>query len=586
MVDEKVALDEVPITSPAMVMKRYSLLNLLMFFLSAIPVVWLITLYFRGAIFPLPAYGLLLLFPLSLMLWWIAWAFCAVFVARLFLSIARLLHKPREGIFNADKTDKDYRYWHLRAAIRKFGIWAVHTFPMPWMDIPAFKILGLKQEGGGTAFFDAFVDPEFLEVGDNTLFGLGSYILTSMVAGGKFILKKTRLGRYTLVGAEAVVGPGANIGDDVVHGSVSTTSVGQEMESGWIFMGQPCRKMKENKMAQTLQYKKTDVVEAGRTEAHTKVYYTKAVEAGTSIKDVHKKEVQAQMIQDGKNSDEEAGEGSRVVVPEVPKEKKQHLNYGLCIGSFIVFFFVSYVIPCIIAYLYYSMYLLPAIFTPEFSFYELIPMVTSFSMSKLIAFTTIPFAFIGLYALHLFLYIWVGRFFVRAAEKKWPVAIGVYERDFAKTGHLLKWYHYRHFIVRILKWRISHCMFPWLINWAWKFLGVAKLGKGVVLEDHFLPPELLQIDDNGYIGSGVVVGTHTVEGVFGRLVIAGAIVGKNCSIMPNALLGPGPHLEDDSHILPRGACAKAYHLRSGGYYWGIPVYKLSKSQTRKLLKGF
>ncbi|MHA1732978.1 MAG: hypothetical protein ACTSU5_13610 [Promethearchaeota archaeon] len=598
---EPVPLGEVPITTPAVVVKRYTLLNLLMFYLSALPIAWMVDGYFRGTILPVPGPFLLLLLPLEVFVWWIAWVFCAVLVARLFLGFAKLLHEPRLGVFDASRSDPEFRYWNLRACIRKFGLWAVHTFPMPWIDIPAFKLLGVKQKGGGTAFFDAWVEPENLELGDNTLFGLGSYILTSMVVGGKFISKKTRLGDFTLVGAEAVVGPGASIGNDVVHGSLAIASVDQELEDGWIYLGQPCSKMKVNKMAQVMHYKKTDVVADGRSEADTKFFYKTAGGGGEAGGRAGESPGAPERSAGAEELDGKSGtpSESRAVetaadtvetdggaVEEDGVKKKQELHYGTYVSSFLVTFTASILLPVLAFYAYYRYWLGPTlVWSPPAGPWQLVPFLGSLDLAKALCFWSIPVVFTSLYLLHVVTFVVVGKVFVSHAERQWPVQRGVYKRDFEVSGKILKYYHYRHFMVRVLKWRVSRSMFPWLVKWAWRFLGIAEIGKDVVLEDHFFPPELLTLGDNSYVGQGVVVGTHTVEGVFGRLVIAGATIRKDCTVMVNVLMGPGGDLEENSHVLPRGALAKAYKLRSGGYYWGVPVYKLSRGQARKILKN-
>ncbi|MHA1731545.1 MAG: acyltransferase [Promethearchaeota archaeon] len=270
-----VSLLEGIITTNTLPKKRYVAWYVLMIWISALPPVWIVLRFFNGKAFndPFTSAWVIFMVPILIMLLWLLWVVCAILISRVFLSIAILLHKPREGVFDRDPKDKGYKYWAIRGTIRKFGVWAAHSYPLPWLDTVAFKVLGVKQRGGGTAFFDCWVDSEFLEVGDNAMFGLGSCIMTSMVAGDKLLIKGTKIGARTLIGAGAVVAPGTVVGDDCVLGSLSTTSVGQVLEDGWIYTGVPCRKFRENDLKDRLHYKETDVVRENLSEEDVQNWY-------------------------------------------------------------------------------------------------------------------------------------------------------------------------------------------------------------------------------------------------------------------------------------------------------------------------
>ncbi|MHA1732784.1 MAG: DapH/DapD/GlmU-related protein [Promethearchaeota archaeon] len=242
-------------TTNTLAMKRYVVVYLAMLWFSLLPSAFLAIRYLQPRLVTGNYFDpwFLLMFPFQVLFWWLIFVFMAIFVARVFLWVVNLFHKPREGIFERSKADKDYRYWSLRGTIKKFAFWATHTFPLPWLDIVAFKVFGVKAKGG-TAFFDCWVDSEFIEIGDNTLLGLGAVVLSSMIVGDKLVIQRVKIGNHNLIGAHTVVAPGTVVGDNVVLGALSTTSVGQVLESNWIYTGVPARKFKENKYAKDHDY--------------------------------------------------------------------------------------------------------------------------------------------------------------------------------------------------------------------------------------------------------------------------------------------------------------------------------------------
>ena len=162
-------------------------------------------------------------------------------------------YPPKQGIFLRDKSSKDYRYWSLRAVIKKFALWISHNSPLPWADILAFRLFGNKVSFK-TAVFDAWVDAEFLKVGNNTLIGQGAVIMSSMVTQEFLIIKEVIIGKDCLIGAHSLVSPGTIIGDGVVLGALSSTNINQELEAGWVYMGTPAQKFKESKFHEDVQF--------------------------------------------------------------------------------------------------------------------------------------------------------------------------------------------------------------------------------------------------------------------------------------------------------------------------------------------
>ncbi len=242
-----------PGTTNTLVSKRYLILHLLIIWICSILPAYMMIRHFAVWDFKnFPDWSVakqvefFTLLPFYMFLWYGAWVIGAIFTAAIFLQIIKLMHKPREGFFPRDYKDKDFRYWSLRATVKKFAIWLSHNFWVPWLDLLAYKLFGVKVQGK-VALFDAWVDTEFIKLGKNCTVGQGSVIMGAMLTRDWLIIKTTVLEDNTVVGGYSIVSPGTIIREGTVLGGGSATMVGQELESGWVYMGLPAKKFKENK---------------------------------------------------------------------------------------------------------------------------------------------------------------------------------------------------------------------------------------------------------------------------------------------------------------------------------------------------
>jgi carbonic anhydrase/acetyltransferase-like protein (isoleucine patch superfamily) len=165
--------------------------------------------------------------------------------AKILLLIVNLIHKPREGVFVKDRADKDYRYWSLRNTIKKWPIWISHKFPFPFMDNICFKMFGVKTRYSNS-LFEGWVDTEFIEFGKNIVIGQGAVIQSAVIVGNLFIIRKTIIEDNAMVGTQSIVMPGTHMKKNSILGAHSMTTVGQELEENFIYLGGPAKKFKKN----------------------------------------------------------------------------------------------------------------------------------------------------------------------------------------------------------------------------------------------------------------------------------------------------------------------------------------------------
>lgn len=82
---------------------------------------------------------------------------------------------------------------------------------------------------------------------DNKLFpgGLPTIIGDDVTVGHKALLHACRVGNRCLVGMAATVLDGAVLEDDVIVGAGSLVPMGKHLESGYLYMGSPVKKVRE-----------------------------------------------------------------------------------------------------------------------------------------------------------------------------------------------------------------------------------------------------------------------------------------------------------------------------------------------------
>ncbi|TXT65438.1 MAG: hypothetical protein BAJALOKI3v1_100009 [Promethearchaeota archaeon] len=233
-----------PFTTNVLVKKRYLLFYLFLFWVALFTIQFEFWIYYHYLSTEIILFYVLL--PFLLIFLYISSVFVSLLFAKFLLFCVNLIHKPREGVFLRDKNDIDYRYWSIRNTIKKWPVWLSHKFPFPFLDNLCFKMFGVKTRFKNS-LFEGWVDTEFIEFGENVTVGEGSIIQSALIAGNLFIIRKTEIGNNVEIGSHAILMPGTKIGDNCIVAASSTTTVGQELESGWIYLGVPATKFKKNR---------------------------------------------------------------------------------------------------------------------------------------------------------------------------------------------------------------------------------------------------------------------------------------------------------------------------------------------------
>ena len=235
-----------PFTSLVLVKKRDLIYHIFLIWISIIPVAleyWVYWQLLWDYDRPLHFYIFL---PLLGFVMYLTVVFTAMVFAKILLILINSIHKPKEGVFLRDPSDKDYRYWGLRNVIKQWPFWLTHRFPFPFLDNLAFKLFGVKTKFSNS-LFEGWIDTEFIEFGKNVVVGQATYIQSTMIIGNLLIIRKTTIDDNVRIGAQCMIMPGTHIGKNCILNAWSATIVGQELEDGWIYLGGPAQKFKKNR---------------------------------------------------------------------------------------------------------------------------------------------------------------------------------------------------------------------------------------------------------------------------------------------------------------------------------------------------
>ena len=235
-----------PFTPTVLVKKRYLVFYIFLIWISTIAVLLEFWFYWQWLWNPIRPIHFYVFLPLVAFVMYLTAVFVSLIFAKILLAIVNVIHKPKEGVFLRDPSDKDYRYWSLRSTIKKWPVWLAHKFPFPFLDNICFKMFGVKTKFTNS-LFEGWVDCEFIEFGNNVVVGQGSIVQSAVIVGNLLIMRKTIIEDNVRIGAHAIIMPGTHIGKNCVLAANSVTTVGQELEEGWVYVGVPAKQYKKNR---------------------------------------------------------------------------------------------------------------------------------------------------------------------------------------------------------------------------------------------------------------------------------------------------------------------------------------------------
>lgn len=222
----------------------FSWIYIILIWLSIFPTVLLFQFFFNLFSIWITPIGVICFLPILIMLYFGLFLVFLLFNSKLLLILINLIHRPKEGFFKRNFRDKDYLFFILRKTIKKFVLKAYNYFPLPWVKIFALKICNIKVSYN-TGLLDSYIDSDFVEIGENTILGEGSIIMSSMIFDDFLLLKKVILKEGSTIGAFSVISPGTMVGEGAILGMGSYTQINQYLEPKFIHVGRPAKKKKK-----------------------------------------------------------------------------------------------------------------------------------------------------------------------------------------------------------------------------------------------------------------------------------------------------------------------------------------------------
>jgi acetyltransferase-like isoleucine patch superfamily enzyme len=455
-------------------------------------------------------------------------------IAKIFLFIINIIHKPKEGVFLRNKSDKDYCYWSLRAVIKKWPTWLARQLSLPLLEILVLKVLGIKTSLS-SVLYEGWIDCEFIELGKNVKIGQGSFIISNIIIKDKLIIKKVVIKDDVIIGAHSIVLPGTLIENNTILDAISMTTLNQRLDSNSIYHGYPAKKMES-------------------VEFNDKIRINNSIFNDKILRSYDEKNLRTHA-----------------------KELSVPFHFYVISGWIIIGF--SFILPGFLFFLYLFGFLTPNLFSIPLSFEVFLDL-------KIIIITLLtPIILISLYLLHLFFVALFTKWFYRLADKRGP-SQGVFDRNLDESSTALDYYHFRSFLFKYPIFVFIRSPFPWLLNWELKFIGSNKIGKGTVLEDTFYHSHV-NFGKNCYIGTFSHISNHLVDGVYGEenLTFFGVDIGNNCVFSLSNGAMPGLKMEDNSTVLPMCANIKYDKLGSNQIYGKFPVKKLKQEEIKVFTGG-
>ncbi len=260
----------------------------------------------------------------------------------------------------------------------------------------------------------------------------------------------------------------------------------------------------------------------------------------------------------------------------LPRARIQMERY---IPTIIIIWAYSFLIPAVGVYYYFNLLIIPNI--TQFLHIS----VVFGDWTLLLLATLTPLVILGAFFIRLLLVVLFSRWMMKFCNWRSPHTELVSAQGIGiKEARAINYYHLRGVILRLLKWEVSKSVYPWMVPWAFNFVGANKIGKGTVLEDQFFTQEFLETGENVYIGQGSIVSSHAVEGKYGAITLKTVKCGKNAVIGPFNILPPGSELEPYTEFMPMSAIVKFRRVKGFSKYFGLPVGKISYKRYIRMLK--
>lgn len=156
-------------------------------------------------------------------------------VVRTMLKVRRIL----PGEYSMDSPV--FTYWKLLTILYRLGQGALLPFT-PVFVKPVVEMLYGAKIGANVALGGTIDDPYLVAIGDGVVLGNGSLVSGNVIVNGKIRFGEVRIGAGATVGANSVVLPGTEIGDNALVMGGAMVMTDAKIAAGETWRGNPARK--------------------------------------------------------------------------------------------------------------------------------------------------------------------------------------------------------------------------------------------------------------------------------------------------------------------------------------------------------
>jgi len=134
-----------------------------------------------------------------------------------------------------------FAYWKLLTILYRLGQAALLPFT-PVFARPLLQELFGAKVGPNVAMGGTVDDPYLISIGAGAVLGNNSLISGNVIANGRIVLGKVRIGAGATIGVNAVVLPGTDVGERALLLGGSIVPAGTTIPAGETWRGNPARK--------------------------------------------------------------------------------------------------------------------------------------------------------------------------------------------------------------------------------------------------------------------------------------------------------------------------------------------------------
>ncbi|MBD3197829.1 MAG: hypothetical protein GF317_22450 [Candidatus Lokiarchaeota archaeon] len=513
-----------PYSTNTLVSKKFIILYLTIIWLSLYPLLLESLLYLY-----LLEISVLLFFvflPIQIFIGYFILVFSSLFIAKIFLIIIGLIHKPKEGIFLRKKSNKDYYYWSLRAVIKKWAIWLINLIPSSVLNNILLTIFGVRTSFSNS-LNDGIVDTEFIEFGKNINIAKGAFVKSCMIYKEFLIIKKITIENSVEIGPHSYIAPGTHIQTNTIVNIHSVTKLSQTLLPNSLYYGYPVKKTCENLGSKNSNYSR---------------------------------EIEKQLLNNAEL--DELFKLTKPIKNHNQSNSKFIVKIPLYLLIFLFIYVFSYVLPLTSLGILLNVIYIPIINSSFPLIYAGIFNIPLFLISL------IPLILLLLHILNICCVTVLTKLLYYIITKINSPKEGIFH--WSQKSRDYRYYFIRSFLLRYVKWKIQRGPYPWLIKIIFNFLGNSSFGKGVIVEDMYLSKEFIEVGDNVYLGKILLTNQLWDK----ALTVKGVKIENNAVISDGSCIAPGTHIAENVMILPFSVTSKYEKLNKNEIYYGAPIKKV------------